>query len=62
MITEKTYETVRKIASHGDGFQWNPYSTTDINRCAGRMLKKKQLKRNKGIGAKWPFLITADRE
>lgn len=62
MISDKTYKTLMNIAIHGDGFQWNPYSTSDIHRAAGRAKKKGLLVRNKKfIGhAKWPFLIPVD--
>ena len=44
MISEKTYKNVMNIAkSSPDGFQWNPYSWNDLQKCAGRMKKKGSL-------------------
>jgi hypothetical protein len=62
VITQKTYEDLMRIASRGDGFQWNPYSWQDIHRAAGRAKKKGLLVRNKEVPCKWPLLIPKERK
>jgi len=47
---QKDYrQIILRIAASEDGFEWNPYSETRVNRTANRLRKKRLLKVDRKI-------------